>query len=123
MDFLRNQEITLSQEGTPPTTVAVAVVISTYRVRDQILSVLQRIGSEVAMIYVVDDCCPDGSGRLVEDNSTDERVRVIFHNKNLGVGGATLTGMKQAVADGADIIVKVDGDGQMDPALIPGLSA
>jgi glycosyltransferase involved in cell wall biosynthesis len=100
-------------------TVTIAVVIPAYRVCDHVLTVLQRIGSEVAKIYVVDDCCPDGSGRLVEEVSKDERVRVIFHETNLGVGGATLTGMKQAAADGADIVVKVDGDGQMDPALIP----
>src|SRR5690606_11392859 len=38
---------------------------------------------------------------------------------NLGVGGAVMTGYLTALADGMDIIVKVDGDNQMDPALIP----
>jgi glycosyltransferase involved in cell wall biosynthesis len=37
------------------------------------------------------------------------------------VGGATLTGWRQALRDGAGIVVKLDGDGQMDPALIPRL--
>jgi dolichol-phosphate mannosyltransferase len=46
-------------------------------------------------------------------------VRIIYNAKNLGVGGATLAGMVQAEADGADVIVKIDGDGQMDPSLIP----
>lgn len=98
----------------------IAVVIPAYKVCDHIFAVLERIGPEVSLIYVVDDCCPDGSGRLVQDGADDERIRVIFHSENLGVGGATLTGMQQACADGAEIIVKVDGDGQMDPAMIPG---
>jgi len=96
----------------------VAIVIPCYRVAGQILDVLRRIGPEVAAIYVVDDACPEGSGRLVEQQSSDPRVRVIRHPENLGVGAATMTGMSAAVADGAEILVKLDGDGQMDPALI-----
>jgi glycosyltransferase involved in cell wall biosynthesis len=44
---------------------------------------------------------------------------VVRHVLNQGVGGAVMTGYAQAIADGADVIVKVDGDGQMDPALLP----
>lgn len=95
------------------------VVIPSYRVRAHILSVLDRIGPEVGLIYVVDDACPEGSGRFVEENATDPRVRVIRNAENQGVGGATMVGMKQAAADGADVVIKIDGDGQMDPALIP----
>ena len=98
----------------------VAVVIPSYRVRAHILSVLERIGPEVALIYAVDDACPEQSGRFVEENVADPRVRVIRNSENQGVGGATMAGMRQAVADGADVVVKIDGDGQMDPALIPG---
>ena len=38
---------------------------------------------------------------------------------NLGVGGAVIHGYRQAKQDGFDIAVKIDGDGQMDPALLP----
>ena len=48
----------------------------------------------------------------------DKRIKVIFQEKNQGVGGAVISGYKAALADGNDIIVKIDGDGQMDPALI-----
>jgi glycosyltransferase involved in cell wall biosynthesis len=85
--------------------------------------VVSKIGGEVNRIYVVDDCCPDRSGDFVEANSKDERVKVIRNNENQGVGGAVMTGYKAAIADGMDIIVKVDGDGQMDPSLIPDLVA
>ena len=97
----------------------IAVVIPSYKVRDHILGVISQIGQEVSRIYVVDDCCPDGSGSLVENNCTDGRVTVIKHLQNQGVGGAVMTGYAAALEDGMDIIVKVDGDGQMDPSLIP----
>lgn len=97
----------------------VAVVLPCYKVREHILDVISRIGSEVAHIYVVDDCCPDQSGAYVEENCTDPRVRLVFNQVNLGVGGAVMAGYREAIKDGADIIVKIDGDGQMDPALLP----
>lgn len=97
----------------------VAVVVPCFRVRQHVLSVLESIGDEVDRIYVVDDRCPEASGELVQRESHDERVRVIFHDENCGVGAATITGMRQAIADGARIVVKLDGDGQMDARLLP----
>jgi glycosyltransferase involved in cell wall biosynthesis len=96
----------------------IGVVIPSYRVCNHILDVLGHIGPEVSRIYVVDDCCPDGSGDLVRSNCSDERVTVIRNAENQGVGGAVMAGYKAAIKDGLDIIVKVDGDGQMDPRLI-----
>ena len=101
---------------TPPT---IAVVIPAYKVCKHILGVIDNIGEEVSAIYVVDDCCPDGSGSYVESNCTDKRVKVLYNPENQGVGGAVMTGYQAAIADGMDIIVKVDGDGQMDTSLIP----
>jgi len=101
----------------------IAVVIPSYRVRKHILDVIGEIGPEVTRIYVVDDCCPEESGNFVEENCKDERVRVIRLPKNQGVGGAVMMGYRAAIDEGADIIVKVDGDGQMDPSLIPGFVA
>ncbi len=97
----------------------IAVVIPSYRVRAHVLDVIARIGPEVEAIYVVDDACPEDSGKFVEENVTDPRVMVLRNPINLGVGGATLAGMRQAAADGADVVVKIDGDGQMDPGHVP----
>ena len=120
----------LSRYGSPPhvkmdryeltnTTPKIAVVIPCYKVRKHILSVITQIGPEVCRIYAVDDCCPDDSGDFVERHCRDERVKVIRNPQNQGVGGAVMTGYLAAIGEGIDIIVKVDGDGQMDPSLIP----
>ncbi len=97
----------------------IAVVIPSYKVTRHILSVIEEVGVEVSRIYVVDDACPDGSGKLVLEQCHDPRVKVIFHPENQGVGGAVMTGYRAAVEDGAEVIVKIDGDGQMDAGLIP----
>jgi glycosyltransferase involved in cell wall biosynthesis len=99
----------------------IAVVIPCYRTKAQILGVLAAIGGEVSAIYVVDDACPEETGVHVRANCLDSRVRVLVNESNLGVGGATLRGYRAALDDHMDILVKVDGDGQMDPARIPDL--
>lgn len=97
----------------------IAVVIPCYRVTRHILSVIKALGKEVSIVYVIDDKCPEGTGDYVAKHCTDSRVRILLHEQNEGVGGAVMTGYRAAVTDGADVIVKVDGDGQMDPSLIP----
>ena len=97
----------------------IAVAIPSYKVQNHVLDVIARIPPQVERIYVVDDKCPNGSGTLVQQSCRDPRVRVIFHEQNQGVGGAVATAYRAALADGMDIVVKVDGDGQMNPALIP----
>jgi glycosyltransferase involved in cell wall biosynthesis len=86
-----------------------------------VADVVRSIGPEVDHIVVVDDSCPEGSGSFVANQVPDHRVTVVFHEENQGVGGAVVSGYRKALELGADIVVKVDGDGQMDPALIPRL--
>lgn len=93
----------------------IAVVIPAYKVRRHILGVISAIGPEVFKIYVIDDCCPERSGDFVEQNSKDNRVSIIRHLTNIGVGGAVMSGYAAAIDDGIDICIKIDGDGQMDP--------
>lgn len=96
----------------------IAVIIPCYRVKQHILDVLSRIGPEVDQIFVVDDACPDGSGTFVKQHCSDSRVHVLTHQVNQGVGGAVMAGYVAAMEAHADILVKIDGDGQMDPNLI-----
>lgn len=90
---------------------------------NHILDVIRSIPHDVDQIYVIDDACPDHSGQFVQDNCKDSRVKVLCNELNLGVGGAVKLGYRQAIEAGAKIIVKLDGDGQMDPSLIPMLIA
>lgn len=92
----------------------IAVVIPCYRVAGFVEGVVRSIPDFVDHIIVVDDCCPENSGMMLEKlNITN--VIVLFHEHNLGVGGAVKNGYKKALELNADIVVKVDGDGQMDP--------
>lgn len=104
-----------------PGAVKIAAVIPCYRETAHVLGVLTAIGPEIGRIIVVDDACPDGTGRLVREKCPDPRVEVVIHDSNQGVGGATLSGYRRALEWGADIVVKIDGDGQMDPAQVPHL--
>lgn len=105
-------------EQATPAAPAIAVVIPSFKVKDFILDVIATVPPQVRRIYVVDDACPAGSGRHVQEHCTDARVTVVFHEANRGVGGAVMTGYRAAIEGGAEVIVKIDGDGQMDPALI-----
>ena len=97
----------------------VAVVVPAYRVSHFIVDVLGRIGDGCAVIVVVDDCCPEDSGEVVRSRVRDPRVVVLRNPATLGVGGAMRVGIRRALADNADVIVKLDGDGQHHPEWIP----
>jgi glycosyltransferase involved in cell wall biosynthesis len=96
----------------------IAVIIPAYRCKKHISDVLNKIPAEVASIYVIDDACPEGTGKFVESTTTDARVKVLFREINGGVGAAVKTGFDAGIADGADVLVKIDGDGQMNPELL-----
>lgn len=97
----------------------IAVAIPCYKVKKHVLNVISRIPAIVDRIYAVDDACPESSGQWIEEHGNDPRLVVLYNDENQGVGGAVLRAYKEALADGMDIIVKVDGDGQMAPELIP----
>jgi len=105
----------------PGVAMHVAVVIPCFRVRDSVLDVIVQAPAFVQSIHVVDDACPDASGQCVQAHCRDPRVSVHFNERNLGVGGAVMAGYLAATAAGADVIVKMDGDGQMDAAALPQL--
>jgi glycosyltransferase involved in cell wall biosynthesis len=101
-----------------PDLPSIAVVIPAYRVAALIGDVISRIPSRVSHIVVVDDASPDGLSGVLSA-IRDPRVSVVRHDHNRGVGGAMKSGFERALELGANIVVKVDADGQMDPALLP----
>lgn len=95
----------------------VAVVLPCYRTAGTVASVVAAIGPEVRTIIAVDDACPDGTGDALAAIE-DDRLTVLRHAKNAGVGAAMVTGYREALARRADIVVKMDSDGQMDAAML-----
>ncbi len=101
---------------------SIAVVIPCYNVEREIESVLRSMPPYIRHIIVVNDASPDRSREIVEKAAADDpRIILLNHEANLGVGGAMITGFRKALQLGVQLVVKIDGDGQMSVADIPGL--
>ena len=96
----------------------IAVILPCYKTKALVLDVIREIPECVTKIYVVDDHCPEKTGKWVENELSDSRIEVIYHQCNKGVGGAVITAFKRAIAEDFQWVVKLDSDGQMDPNLI-----
>ena len=90
------------------------LVVPCYKVRGHIMRVIDKAPAWIEGIVCVDDACPEQSGDFIEAEAKDPRVVVVRLAENRGVGGATLAGYAEAVRRGGRVLVKVDGDDQMD---------
>jgi len=97
----------------------IAVVIPYFNASKHILNVLVKLPKIIDTIYIIDDCSNETLPKEVLIRF--QNVVYLKHDKNLGVGGATKTGFKAAIADEVDIVVKVDADDQMDTNYIEAL--
>lgn len=98
----------------------IACVVPAYRAGATVCQVVREVRPHCDAVVVVDDACPQGSGDLVAAAFADDpAVQVVRHERNGGVGRAMKTGFAACLKLGASVIVKVDADGQMDPAYIP----
>ncbi|RJP49071.1 MAG: glycosyltransferase family 2 protein [Anaerolineaceae bacterium] len=102
--------------------IKIAAVIPAFRVERDIEFVLRGLPHYIKHIIVVDDASPDSTADTVAAAAKkDKRIILIQHRQNQGVGGAMVSGFRKAIELGAQVVVKLDGDGQMDPAYIPSL--
>ena len=100
----------------------IAVVIPCYNVERHIAGVVDSLPSEVDTVIAIDDRSTDNTGLVLEQLAAKNvRLTCIRHDTNQGVGGAMITGYRKALELGAEIVIKIDGDGQMDPRDIPAL--
>jgi glycosyltransferase involved in cell wall biosynthesis len=100
----------------------VAVVIPCFRCKDTISDVIRAVPDFVTVIICVEDCSKDGTREHLYNLAEKEpRLVVVTHDVNQGVGGATVSGYRRALDLNADIIVKMDSDGQMDPEMVSAL--
>lgn len=100
--------------------LTVAVAIPAYRAEATIERVVATLPDLVDRVIVVDDASPDGTGAALA-GIRDPRLVVVTHEKNRGVGGAMKTAYCKSLELGDDVVIKVDSDGQMDPAFLPAL--
>ena len=96
-------------------------MIPCFRVREALPRVVANLPGWIDVIVVVDDACPERSSEVLRGESTHPRLIILSHASNQGVGGAMMTGFRRALEEDCDIIVKVDGDDQMDAAYLPNL--
>ncbi len=118
----RSGTIREAPSGTTYEPISCLLRIPTYRARNTICDVVRGVLPFVSHVIVVDDACPEGSGDVV--NQTFGRhpsLYLLRRPGNGGVGAAMKTGFEKALELEADVIVKIDADGQMDPTYIPGL--
>lgn len=104
----------------------VGIVVPAHNEEELIEETLNAIlNSEVDVdrIYVVDDKSTDKTlekiNKFKEKEKNKEKIYVIAHEKNKGVGGAIVSGYKKALEDDMDIAVVMAGDNQMDPSQLP----
>jgi glycosyltransferase involved in cell wall biosynthesis len=98
----------------------VAVIVPAYRESKLIEKTLAGIPPIADAIYVVDDASDDDTWETL-CRVEDKRVSCLRHEQNLGVGAAIVSGYQKAISEGADILVVMAGDNQMDPADLPAL--
>ncbi len=101
---------------------SIAVVVPCYKEETQIRGVIETMPAFVDRIIVVDDRSPDRTVEVVRDcmrAEGGERVELLIHEENRGVGAGIATGYKRALELGMDVAVVMAGDGQMPPDELP----
>ncbi len=99
----------------------ICTIIPCYKSPEKAPAIAKECLKYSDLVICVDDCCPLQSGKKIEEFVKSEKLIVIRHKFNKGVGGAMKTGIKFALDKEVDIVVKIDSDGQMPPNLIPRL--
>ena len=92
----------------------IVVVMPLYRTKKKCITLIKATLNYADLIICIDDHCPELSGTLVEEKFSDtQKVKVVFNELNLGVGGASKKGFELALMEHADIIIKLDSDWQI----------
>ena len=91
----------------------ICIIIPCYKVKNKIAQVVSRLlKKKISKIIVIDDNCPEKTGKYVLKKFKQVKIKVIFLKKNMGVGGASIEGFKYAIKNNYSAVIKVDGDNQ-----------
>src|SRR5689334_3098233 len=100
----------------------ISVSIPSYNEADFILDTLRDMPDFVDFMVVVNDASKDDTTEIVQEYAKkDKRVHLIDSKENRGIGGSVLAGHKKGEELGADILVVMAGDNQMDGNFLPAL--
>ncbi len=96
----------------------IAVVVPAHNEEKLIPKVLETMPDFVDLIVVVDDASTDHTSAVVASyrERLGRRLLLIAHKENQGVGASIVSGYKQALVSGIDVVAVMAGDAQMDPA-------
>lgn len=100
----------------------IAVIIPAHNEANQIEKVIQSMPDYVDKMVIIDDKSKDKTVDLIKRcQGNNDKIVLIQHTKNQGVGGAIATGYKWTKNNKVDIAVVMAGDGQMDPDDLPNI--
>lgn len=98
----------------------IAVVIPAFNEEKKISQVVDSIPDYVDHIIIIDDCSQDNTPNIIS-NLKNKNISYLRNDKNNGVGFSMVRGYELAMDLNNDLMIKIDGDGQMDPSHLPGL--
>lgn len=111
----------------------IGVVIPAYNEAEFIGEVVKDIPGFIDHVYPIDDGSTDDTWEIIQNHSVSreetvrlanggstitKRITPVRHSENRGVGGAIKTGYRLALEDEVDVVVVINGDGQMDPKIL-----
>lgn len=100
----------------------IGVAVPAYNEESLIGETLRGIPEYVDRIYVCNDGSTDKTAEIVKEfMKKDDRIFLINHEKNMGVGKSIIDCYKKGIDEGMEIMVVMAGDNQMDPKEMPKL--
>ncbi|MCP4675672.1 MAG: glycosyltransferase family 2 protein [Deltaproteobacteria bacterium] len=93
----------------------IAVVVPAHNEERLIAEAVSQVPDYIDYVIVVDDASTDNTWRVLDSIQGKPSLFCMKHKVNRGVGGAIVTGYKRALELGADVVVVMAGDAQMDP--------
>jgi dolichol-phosphate mannosyltransferase len=101
------------------------VTIATYNEMENLPAMVEEILAQAAVeILVIDDNSPDGTGQWCDGRAKeDPRVHCLHRPGKLGLGTATIAGMRWAIEHGYDQVLNMDADFSHHPRYVPAFLA
>jgi dolichol-phosphate mannosyltransferase len=96
--------------------VRATVCLPTYNERENVERMVRALHAVGVCVLVIDDSSPDGTGEIADRLAEElDGVSVLHRPQKEGLGPAYLAGFRQALDDGAELILEMDCDFSHDP--------